>query len=254
MTDHYNMNQYNKETSQIHAPTDLIRRTKEAVRKEEQRIASERLQQNTAAQPRHFYGKVYKWALPVAAAALCVILLNISGMMIGRNMGGSLSGSSMDMASGTAPSGGNDMGMQSEAGDNSESVVITADESVNEDIEYETVAMDTGGEEYVDEKNSIREESELEKGKNSYIDSIYGTNIWMEETEEIPAFYDNPDTECVTIQGVELYVGKDFDEAWIAYAETDVGKFIISTEMTEEEITQEEFVQAAYEVLIEIFS
>ena len=280
MTDRYNMDQYNKETSQIHAPADLIRRTKEAVREEEQRIAGERLQQNTVSQPKHSYAKIYKWALPIAAAVLFVILYNISGLMPERNMSGAGSGAAMDMDSGAALLNNSDMGTQSGGADMSEgadAADTTAAESVIEDSEYEIAATDTAGEEYVSEdyddgqladagasvksdaftnssaENSTRDESEFERGKNSYIESIYGSNLWIEEVEEVPAFYDNPDTKCVTIQGIELYVGKDIDETWIAYAEIEAGKYIISAELTEKDIDQEEFAQAAYEVLVKYF-
>ena len=278
MIDQYNMDQYNKETSQIHAPADLIRRTKEAVREEEQRIAGERLQQNTMAKPKHSYGKVYRWALPVAAAVLCVILYNISGMMPDRNMSGSGSGSAADMDSVAAQLNDSGMGAQSGGIDTSESMVTAAaaeEESVIEDSEYEIAATDTVGEEYASEdyddgqldaaaasaesdvlmsgsvENNSRGESGLDRGKNSYIESIYGSDLWLEEVKEVPAIYNNPDTKHVTIRGVELYVGKDSDETWIAYAETDAGKYMIGTELTEEEIDQEAFTQAAYEMLAE---
>lgn len=160
----------------------------------------------------------------------------------------------------------------------SESMVTAAaaeDESVIEESEYETAAADTAGEEYISEdydseklgdtavsaesgaftngsiKNSARNEFDFEKEKNNYIESIYGSNLWIEETEEVPGFYNDADTKCVMMRGVELYVGRDFDETWIVYAETDAGKYIIRTELTGEEIGQEEFVKAAYEMLAE---
>lgn len=282
MIDQYNMDQYNKETSQIHAPADLIRRTKEAVREEEQRIARERLQQNTVVQTKRSYGKVYRWALPVAAAVLCVMLLNISGLMLGRSKGGAWSGSTMDMASGAAPSSDSGMGAQSGAADMSESAAAdatAADGSANnggeynmvteaEIVEEEHVSEDYDGRQPADAaasaesdasadssvENGIREESEPTKAESSYIESIYRSDLWIEEVKEIPTFYGNPDTECVTIQGIELYVGKDFDGAWVAYAEIDGSKYIISTELTEEKINREEFARAAYEMLMEFFS
>ena len=246
MTDQYNMDQYNKETSQIHAPADLIRRTKEAVREEEQRVAREKPEQNISAQPKHSYGKVYRWALPVAAAVLCVILYNISVMMPGRNMSGSGSDSAMDMALSAEQSSDNGAGAQSGAADMSEGAATadtTAAESAIEDSEYEIAATDTAEEEDVCEdydsgksadaagsaesdvfmsgsvENNSRGESKPENGKNSYIESIYGSNLWIEEVKGIPAFYNDPDTKRVTIQGVELHVGKDSDETWIVYTE-----------------------------------
>ena len=291
MMDQNNMDQYNKETSQIHAPADLIRRTKEAVRQEEQRLERER-QQSTITQPKPFRTKAYRWALPAAAAVFCVIMLNVSGMIIGRNIRGSASGSSMDMASesaaSAAPSGGSDMGVQFGASDWAESATTTADEPINKGGNYDMAAAaaeeiaeaeetaeyedaydnagydgglsdaegtSAGADSFADNsvENGISGKSESKGSENSYIESIYGSNLWIEKVDKIPAFYGNSDTECVTIQGVGLYVGKDYDETWIAYAEVGSGMYIINSELTEAEIGREEFVRAAYELLNKIF-
>ena len=258
------MERYNRETSQIHAPADLIRRTKEAVREEEQRLERERSQQSVTAQPKHSYGKVYRWALPVAAAAVCLILLNVSGIMFRRSISKSQLESAADTASGTAPTSDSDMGALSGAADWSESAAA-ADEAIDEDgsnfdiMEAETIEQAVPTEDYgkaqlADEASAEKAESSgaaYENGmEDSYIESIYGSDLWIEEVEATPAFYDDSDTKRITIQGVGLYVGKDYDGAWIAYAETDAGKYIISTELTEEEISRDEFTQQAYEVLM----
>ena len=278
MTDQYNMDQYNKETSQIHAPADLIRRTKEAVRAEEQRIAEERVQQNTAAQPKHSYGKAYRWALPVAAAVLCVILYSISEMMPRRNMSGAESGAAMDMDSGAAQLNNSDTGTQSGGVDMSEGAATadtTAAESVIEESEYEIAATDTAEEEDVSEdygdgqptdavgsaksdaftngsvEDGVRGGAGIEKGENSYIESIYGGNLWIEEVDEVPSayFYTNTDTESIIINGVVLYVAQDSDHTWIVYVETDGQKYVIRGELTEDDISSEEFAEEAYELL-----
>lgn len=260
------MKEYNRETSQIHAPADLIRRTKEAVREEEQRLERERSLQSIVAQPKHSYGKVYKWALPVAAAAVCLILLNVSGIMFGRSMSKvqyeSVSPTNMD--SGAAPASDSDMGVQAETTDWAESAAV-ADEPIDEmnsdfDMaEAETVTEAVPAEGYdkaqfadaPPAEDAASSSAAYENGmEDSYIKSIYGSDLWIEEVEEAPAFYDDSDTECVTIQGVELYVGKDYDGAWIAYAETDAGQYIISTELTEDEISRDEFAGEAYEMLV----
>ena len=278
MTDQYNMDQYNKETSQIHAPADLIRRTKEAVREEEQRIAGERQQQNAVAQPKHSHAKVYRWALPVAAAVLCVILYNISGMMPGRNMSGGGSGAAADMDSEAAQLNNSDLGTQSGGTDMSEGAEAadtTAAESVIEDSEYEIAATDTAEEEDVSEdcvdeqladaggsaesgvfadssvENGIRGGSKPERGKNSYIESIYGTNLWIEEVEEVPSayFYTNTDTESVIIHGEVLYVAQDLDNTWIGYVEIDGQKYVVRGELTKEDISWKEFAEEACKLL-----
>lgn len=278
MTDQYNMDQYNKETSQIHAPADLIRRTKEAVHEEELRLERERLQKSAVMQPKSSYGKVYRWLLPVAAAVFCVIMLNISGMIVGRNTRGGLTGSSMDMVSESAASGApasdNGMGVQSGAADWSEDAVVAADEPINNDPGMAPAAEEESGETVTTEgydggrtadaaiseereaftdsvpENDIYEQSGSKNAGSSYIKSIYGSDLWIEEVEERPAFCDNPDTERVTIQNLKLYVGNDYDGAWIAYTEVDSVKYIINSELTGEEINREDFAWAAYELLM----
>ena len=273
------MKEYNRETSQIHAPADLIRRTKEAVREEEQRLERQQLQQSAAAQPQHSYGKVYRWALPVAAAAVCLILLNASGIMFGRSMSKSQLKLAADTASGAAPASDSDMGMQSETTDWAESAAA-ADEPMDEvnsnfDMaEAETAtdaapaesyakvqSADAGAAEGYEKGHSAdaaptedaaRSDAAYENGmEDSYIESIYGSNLWIEEVEEVPSayFYANTDTESIIIDGVVLYVAQDLDDTWIAYVEIDGQKYVVRGELTEEDMSPEEFARAAYEEL-----
>lgn len=99
MTDQYK-EPYKKETEQIHAPADLIARTKAAVREEEMRIQRERTvqaaglagqgdrsgmqQQAPAMQKKHSWGAAaHKWAYPLTAAAAIIVLVSVSVMMRG---------------------------------------------------------------------------------------------------------------------------------------------------------------------------
>lgn len=284
MTDQYNMDQYNKETSQIHAPADLIRRTKEAVHEEEQRLERERLQKSTAIQPKPSYGKVYRWVLPVAAAVFCVIMLNVSGMIVGRNTRSGSTGSSMNIvsesATSSAPAGDSGMGIQFEAADWSEDAAVVSDEPINKSSDGsmasaageaaeeavttegydggQTADAGTSGERgaFTDSapEDNIYEQSGSKNAGSSYIKSIYGSDLWIEEVEDSPAFCDNPDTGCVTIHDLKLYVGKDYDGAWIAYTEIDSVKYIINSELVEEEISREDYAWAAYELLMKATS
>lgn len=89
--------QYRKETAQVHAPMDLIERTKAAVRAEEERILRERTAQPGMRQPEMAgprvtyadyakYGKtssIRKWTYPLTAAAALLILVSVSLTMRG---------------------------------------------------------------------------------------------------------------------------------------------------------------------------
>lgn len=284
MTDQYNMDQYNKETSQIHAPADLIRRTKEAVRAEEQRLAGENFKQHAVAQPKHSYAKVYKWALPVAAAIFYVVLLNVGLLRFRKDMSGSGSSSATTADSGAdttasgAASGGaelNDMGLQFEVEETYEQAGEAADEPVDgnssamdmaegvmseaDNGAYESNSADAGGTGYADaaasaeddvyEDAASKEMAEEELG--SYIDSIYGSDLWIDEVDEAPSFYGDSKTEIISIHGIKIYVAKDIDDTWIAYTRIDGEQYVISGELTETDISREEFTEKAYKLLNE---
>ncbi len=113
------LDQYNRETSQIHAPADLIQKTKEAMRAEEERLQAEETPRGdsyaignssahryaagiskdceaNAAKRRSifFYGRLRKWTLPLTVAAALVILVSVSAAMRVVKSGGA----SSDMA------------------------------------------------------------------------------------------------------------------------------------------------------------
>ncbi|MBD5508776.1 MAG: hypothetical protein HDR05_12225 [Lachnospiraceae bacterium] len=89
--------QYREETAQVHAPIDLIERTKAAVRAEEERLLRERTAQSGMRQPEMAgpgvtyadyakYGKtssIRKWTYPLTAAAALLILVSVSLTMRG---------------------------------------------------------------------------------------------------------------------------------------------------------------------------
>lgn len=114
--------QYRKETEQIHAPAELIARTKAAMREEEARIRREFALQGAGTESRGIsavagpamvpaggrnYGKgfnVRKWAYPLTAAAALFILVSVSLMMRGLKSGDM----AMDMGA-SETSGGADL-------------------------------------------------------------------------------------------------------------------------------------------------
>ncbi len=116
MIDQYK-EQYNRETEQIHAPAELIARTKAAMREEERRIlqmsASQMAEAETkgiredsgmpsaSAGDRKYVKRsgIQKWAYPLTAAAALFILVSVSMMMKGINSRDmSMSGAPMEAA------------------------------------------------------------------------------------------------------------------------------------------------------------
>ena len=110
--------QYRKETAQVHAPMDLIERTKAAVRAEEEQILRERTAQPGMRQPEMAgpgvtyadyakYGKtssIRKWTYPLTAAAALLILVSVSLTMRGLKSG-DMAPAADTAYSGTAESG-----------------------------------------------------------------------------------------------------------------------------------------------------
>lgn len=116
MMDQYK-EQYKKETEQIHAPADLIARTKAAVRGEEARIQREQAerpaaQEASAAPQKSSRGTAARrWAYPLSAAAAIIVLASVSLMM--RGLGKSaFESSAYEMAAG-ADSGGEESAAES---------------------------------------------------------------------------------------------------------------------------------------------
>ncbi len=116
------LDQYNRETSQIHAPAALIQKTKEAMRAEEERLQAEETSRGDSyaignssahryaagiskdcevisAKKRSIfsYGRLRKWALPLTAAAALVILVSVSAAMRVVKSGGASSDMAADM-------------------------------------------------------------------------------------------------------------------------------------------------------------
>ena len=270
------MEQYHKETAQIHAPADLIRRTKEAVREEEQRIARERTPQTIAERPKRSYGRVYKWALPTAAAAiLCIAIVSAGVAGIGGRMNKSASDQLAGIAENATQSGSADM-----AGDGAIDMAAAeaAEAEGTSDMGMmlgeafaEEEAMEAAGAPI--EKNGYMDDA-AEGGQSAQAapDSAMMTNdvqksdqdntlsrkadnyAWkIREVDKIPSADDHAVMEeHIRVQGVDFLVVFDMDDIWCAYATGDDGKlYLIFTEATVDEFSTEEFADMAYDMLME---
>lgn len=294
------MNQYKQETSQIHAPADLIRRTKQAMQEEELRLQREKAQTvftawspdklmpesegintdlsksrvQTDRQSVISSGKIYRWALPVAAAAMVLLLINVTSGMVGKRFNKSASGAApasddtaaYDMAEAAAEEMFDDVDMAVTEQKYSEGVM--ADQSADRYENKNTgAAYDNGADmaaaednyepeeaaeaaEYEDE--SIRKEVNDEAGENStdgVSGDVYGADLTVTEVAEAPAFVDDEDTECIMVHGIRVYVIRELSGQWSAYARVNQVNYVVTGG---ENITDaEDYAVKAYEWLTE---
>ena len=133
-----NKNVYREETSQIHAPVDLILKTKQAVAEEEERLrkeiqiapadlsgagmdGAESAGKKTESGWRKYYGRVPRWFLPVTAAAVFVLVMRVSvvqfSYLLADRRGGADYAASAEDMSGSAGEEGSMEGMSGSAGD-----------------------------------------------------------------------------------------------------------------------------------------
>ncbi len=298
------MNQYKEETSQIHAPADLIQRTKQAVQEEERRIQQKCVQQtaqtaggrqttwdagrqtadwrtmekperhdDSADRPRRRnYSKVYKWALPAAAAIFIVVLINASTMIIGRKFSASQSDTSMDLAAGMAggaeESGAYDLApveVTEEAAqadtdggiDKSFADSGFAEDSVAEAEESVAAADEEALDEMYDEGATVEapaaaaEHDSVDSAENkSNISEGGAGELTIQEVEEKPEFCDNKNTRCIDSHGLQFYVAREWGNQWKAYVCIDETGYVI-TGSGQGIADREAFAQKAYELLTE---
>ena len=133
-----NKNVYREETSQIHAPADLILKTKQAVAEEEERLRKE-IQitpadlsgagmdgaesdgKKTESKWKKYYRRVPRWVLPMTAAAVFLLVMRVSVvqfsyLLADRRGGADYAASAEDMSESAGEEGSME-GMSGSAGD-----------------------------------------------------------------------------------------------------------------------------------------
>ena len=236
--------QYKKETAQIHAPIDLIERTKAAIREEEKRLSREREAQEkvteTICEDEEKCAKRYpvrRWAYPLTAAAALLVLVSVSLTMKGlKDDGPEASGAAYEESAdaGYAESavldipaeenGGTDE-MMEEGG-----VLEETDEAIFAEVTEGAVCAEPAAGAMAEAECEDAEEVEaakeaLERKKEaanvSFADyAVSGDGIMIEEAERKPDFCDLPDTETHVYEGTIFLVRKEEND-WIAYVETE---------------------------------
>lgn len=272
--------QYRKETSQIHAPADLIQKTKQAMEQEEQRLKAveERkvgsdgtaITESEAitkkAKKNSFTQQIYKWTLPLTAAAAILILISVSLVM--KSVKSDSSASDM-MAESEYEK---DMGMQlSEAAAEESEILINESpaESDRNDMAEDYVMAEAAEdaaypEEMENAESEAAEESETSAGYQDMeakkdtaetADVMNGGEAYEQEqeseleiigVEEEPDFYDSPETESYLYRNLLFWLIQD-NEGWTAYVSVQGDKYVISGAIAD----REKFVERAYELLKE---
>lgn len=191
MTDQYKA-QYKKETEQIHAPADLIARTKAAVREEEARLQREFAAQTTksgmqaapAVQRTINRGAAArKWAYPLTAVAAVMVLVSVSMMMRGMAKSSEDGAASFEAA--------DCGGAEAAAATDSEGEEFAAAGAVEEGIEEEAFESAEAAEEPEMEAASVTEAqdmaSEMEMASEKKMDSATAGTANMDSAAEAPA-------------------------------------------------------------------
>lgn len=179
MIDQYK-EQYKKETEQIHAPIDLIVRTKEAVRKEEARIQGERraqaaesgIQEVPAAGKKRSRGVTSRsWAYALTAAAAILVLASVSMMMRGLKNAGA------DMVAYESAAETEELAVEEESGAAFDEMDMAADAAsdegavteaaFDEEAQTESAAAAAPEEEAAAFEEDIMEEPEMEMYSDS---------------------------------------------------------------------------------------
>ncbi len=261
-------NSYQKETSQIHAPADLILKTKQAVAQEEKR-----LEQNPRPKIAP-YLSISKWIVPMTAVAALVLIFHISKVQFSRSSADSAGGINEEAsaeyeaapAEEEMPKAADETAQD---GEGSTAGGIAESESVEDFAEDRlSAASDKTSGSMAEEENDDRESapadasadaiesSEIEQKKLAEGErAVSGQGVTIEEVKSIPMFYRASETERVESHGIFFYIAeKDSADAeaagidgWRAYAEYSGKKYVIAGSA----VDQEEFLAKAYELLVE---
>lgn len=268
--------QYKIETEQIHAPAELIARTKAAMREEEARIRRDLALQDTGAGRKGVSARgfnIRKWAYPLTAAAALLILVSVSAMMRGLRSGdmsmseAPASDTAMESES-SAMSGADLDGGMAAAGAAMDMAAAPAAESENLSEEMgavENAVSDTAGfaesaedaivesgeskeaeKKFSDTERSVAEEATTAEG-GAQSGSAAAESITIEKAARKPDFCASPDTETHVFDGQTFQVAET-EDGWEAYAETkDGGKYVIRGEAED----LQTFLEIGYRKLLE---
>lgn len=181
--------QYTKETSQIHAPADLIQRTKQAVSEEEKKLKMENDSATEIQKQKRQISrqKLSRWTVLAAAAAVLVLVLNMSVML--WNRGARLpqmdSGSGMEAGGSYAGdpgmNGSSELSAEESTGKASDGAELAGSTEITEGAEEsdgaESAMPETGDFAAQQKKPAIRDEINADKSASSSSDRGGGDEL-----------------------------------------------------------------------------
>lgn len=262
------MDQYKKETSQIHAPVDLVQKTKLAMEQEELRLkeAAERTDrpkinvetcretESAKRKPKSVF-RIHQWTLPLTAAAAILILVSVSAVT--RN--GRLSHSDSDMMADTGYEKSMDIQFSEAATteeaeeDNELPMNEGPDKPNRSSIEESDAVMEESAEGAEWESSDVIKETEEMTGADEQTNRAnaakqeQGAEIEITQVEEEPDFYDNPDTEDYLYENLIFWADQDENGEWFAYVSVRGDKYVIVSAITDQDV----FLEKAYELVLE---
>lgn len=283
--------QYNKETSQVHAPADLIKRTRLAVAEEEKRLQAENKPDNSnvdgqwseerAKGSRRNYNRGFRWAFSAAAAVILLFAVHRSALLWG--VGASMDSAS-DMAaagsyeeegsmSGSAEDGvGNADGEMADGAD----LDLTGGAEESKGVEMESAAAeeedsaklqqtmaDADRDVFAGNYDDIPKDSsedQIKESEKKYSGEDSSSQVSITEVNRRPVFCNAPDTERVVSHGITFYITESGQKD-ISADTVEAGKrgWKVYTEynggkyvITGQAEDQDEFLEKVYEALKEL--
>lgn len=245
---------YQEETSQIHAPVDLVLETKRAVAEEERRRQK----------------KSWGWLMPITGVAALVLIFNISKMQFSHLYadlaGGSSGASPAEYETAEAAPVNEEMDKAMDGAFQNEGET-TAGSVAEDEYREESATAETEGEETKEDFFADHEASadlyddlgENEEAKQKSVkraeEELAAQKMTIVEAAKEPDFYRASDTESTMYCGLLFYITTDSSsdieaaglDSWKAYVEYGPRKYIITGSAQD----QEEFLEKAYGLLLE---
>lgn len=232
--------QYNEETLQVHAPADLIKRTRQAVAEEEKRLQAENKPDNSnvdgqwseerAKGSRRNYNRGFRWAFSAAAAVILLFAVHRAVLFRGVGSGGASMDSVSDMAaagsyeeegsmSGSAEDGvgsadgemadGTDLDLTGGAEESKGVEMESAAAEEEDSAKLQQTMADADRDVFAGNYDDIPKDSsedQIKESEKKYSGEDSSSQVSITEVNRRPVFCNAPDTERVVSHGITFYI------------------------------------------------